>query len=141
MNRISSPIEDIKDRYEVVVIGSGYGGGIAASRLARAGQEVCLLERGKEFMPGQFPNKLAEATENMQLDLPGQKIGSSTGLYNFHLHKDINVLVGCGLGGTSLINANVSLHADPRVFENGTWPQALLDDRDTRLADGFYLSS
>jgi len=137
MNRISTPIEHIEDHYEVVVIGSGYGGGIAASRLSRAGRKVCLLERGKEFMPGEFPDTEIEATENMQLDLPDKKIGSSTGLYNFHVHRDMNVLVGCGLGGTSLINANVSLHADPRVFQNGKWPQGLLDDQNTRLSEGF----
>ena len=46
--------------YDVVVIGSGYGGGISASRLARAGRSVCLLERGKEFLPGEFPDTLLE---------------------------------------------------------------------------------
>jgi len=46
--RISRPVELIRPTYDVVVIGSGYGGGVAASRLARGGQTVCLLERGKE---------------------------------------------------------------------------------------------
>lgn len=137
MNRISTPVELIEEQYDVVVVGSGYGGGIAASRLSRAGRKVCLLERGKEWMPGEFPNTDVKAAENMQLDLPEKKVGLSTGLYNFHLHKDVQVLVGCGLGGTSLINANVSLHADPRVFTKELWPKGLLNDRATRLADGF----
>ena len=55
MTRLSSAIENIKETYSVVVIGSGYGGGIAASRLARAGQQVCVLERGREFFPWRFP--------------------------------------------------------------------------------------
>ena len=44
--------------------------------------------------------------------------GSSTGLYDLVVGKDVAVLQGCGLGGTSLINANVALDADPRVFED-----------------------
>ena len=64
MSHLSLPIENIKNHYTVVVIGSGYGGGIAASRLARAGQQVCVLERGKEFFPGDFPSTLPEAAAN-----------------------------------------------------------------------------
>jgi cholesterol oxidase len=48
MNRLSSPIEAISAQYEAVVIGTGYGGAIMASRLARAGLKVCVLERGRE---------------------------------------------------------------------------------------------
>ena len=46
--RISRPVELIKPEYDVVVIGSGYGGGVAASRMARARQSVCVLELGRE---------------------------------------------------------------------------------------------
>ncbi len=60
MPRLSSLIEDLKTHYSVVVIGSGYGGAIAASRLARAGQQVCVLERGMEFQPGEYPNTVPE---------------------------------------------------------------------------------
>ena len=54
MNRISSHIDRMQESYDVIVVGSGYGGGISASRLARAGKKVCLLERGKEILPGDF---------------------------------------------------------------------------------------
>ncbi|NMG06504.1 alpha/beta fold hydrolase [Brasilonema sp. UFV-L1] len=137
MTRLSSPIENLKNHYTVVVIGSGYGGAIAASRLARAGQQVCVLERGKEFQPGEYPDTEVEAVSEMQVDLPQQHIGSRTGLYDFHVNKDINVFVGCGLGGTSLVNANVSLQAEPRVFADPHWPQGLRDDVDTLLAQGY----
>ena len=53
------------------------------------------------------------------------QIGSRTGLYDFHIHPDINVFVGCGLGGTSLVNANVALRAEPRVFDDPRWPREL----------------
>ncbi len=132
MRRLASPIATIKEHYTVVVIGSGYGGGISASRMARAGQKVCVLERGKEILPGEFPDTLLEANEEMQFDTAAGKIGSDTGLFNFHVNSEINVLVGCGLGGTSLINANVALEPDPRVFNDPRWPQAIRDD----LADG-----
>src|SRR5260221_1580742 len=101
--RLSSPIEDIQDHYTVVVVGSGYGGGIAASRLSRAGQRVCLLERGKERQPGEFPETEIEALEEMQVDVPEKHVELTNGLYDMRFNKDINVLVGCGLGGTSLI--------------------------------------
>src|ERR1035438_9062751 len=61
MPRLSSPVREIKDHYTVLVIGSGYGGAIAASRLARAGQQVCVLERGREFQNGEYPDTEAEA--------------------------------------------------------------------------------
>lgn len=125
MARLSSPIENLRDFYPVVVIGSGYGGGIAASRLARAGQEVCLLERGKEFQPGEYPDATVEGAREMQFDLPGRHLGSPTGLYDFRVNEDINVVLGCGLGGTSLINANVSLPADDRTFDDARWPAEL----------------
>lgn len=46
--RLSRPFEHMRDEYQVVVIGSGYGAGIAASRMARAGKTVAVLELGWE---------------------------------------------------------------------------------------------
>jgi cholesterol oxidase len=123
--RLSTPVEVLQDHYEVVVVGSGYGGGIAASRLARAGREICLLERGKEFQPGEYPNSALSGAREMQFDLPRWHIGSRTGLYDFRVNNDISVVLGCGLGGTSLINANISLPAEPRVFDDRRWPEDL----------------
>lgn len=135
--RLSSPIEDLQDHYEVVVIGSGYGGAIAASRLARAGKRVCLLERGKELQPGEYPDTGPEAMEEIQIDAPEGHLGSRTGLYDMRVNEDLNVVLGCGLGGTSLINANVSLRAEPRVFEDTRWPSALRDEWGALLEEGY----
>src|SRR6478609_7730300 len=100
MNRLSSPIERMKSHYAAIVIGSGYGGGIAASRLARAGQSVCVLERGKEFQPGEYPDTPVEFLSESQVHLPdGSTLGSRTGLYDFRVNQELNALVGCGLGG------------------------------------------
>jgi cholesterol oxidase len=139
MARLSSPVHEIKDHYRVVVIGSGYGGAIAASRLARAGQQVCVLERGREFQPGEYPDTEAEALAEMQAELPSAHVGSRAGLYDFHINPDVNVFVGCGLGGTSLINGNVAVRAESRVFDDPRWPQALRDDPGS-LAEGYRLA-
>jgi cholesterol oxidase len=137
MPRLSSPIDNIQPHYTVVVIGSGYGGGIAASRLARAGQGVCVLERGKEFQPGEYPDTELEALPEIQVNLPDQTLGLRTGLYDIRVSDDMNVLVGCGLGGTSLINANVASRPEPRVFDDPRWPQAFRADVATLLKAGF----
>ena len=130
-------MHELRDRYTVVVVGSGYGGAIAASRLARAGQDVCVLERGKERLPGEYPDTMREAVRELQADWPRGHRGSRTALFDLRVNPEMNVLVGCGLGGTSLINANVSLEAEPRVLENACWPQGFRDDRETRLAEGY----
>jgi cholesterol oxidase len=125
--RLSSPVGELRDHYEIAVIGSGYGGAIAASRLARAGRQVCVLERGREFQPGEFPDTELEATDQMQVDAPQQHVGSRMGLYDLRVNDGISVFQGCGLGGTSLVNAGVCLRPDPRVFTDHTWPKEVRD--------------
>jgi cholesterol oxidase len=128
MPRLSNSIDDLKSHYEAVIVGSGYGGSIAASRLARAGVKVCVLERGREFQPGEYPNTRKQLSRETQLDLPGRHIGSSTALIDLRLNDDINVFVGCGLGGTSLVNGGVSLRVEPRVFNDEHWPIEIRDE-------------
>ena len=47
---------------------SGYGASIAASRCARAGQRVCVLEKGKEWLPGDFPETFGEASSYLHIN-------------------------------------------------------------------------
>lgn len=129
---LSSPIERLRERYDVVVIGSGYGGSIASSRLARAGRSVCLLERGEEKRPGDYPDSEPRLLAEVQIDSPKLRAGSQTALFDIRYNKDINVVVGCGLGGTSLINGGVCLQPDPKIMADDRWPaqlrnQAVLD--------------
>ena len=56
----------------MIVVGSGYGASIAASRCARSGQKVCVLERGKEWLPGSFPESTSDAGKNFQIDILGK---------------------------------------------------------------------
>ncbi len=59
---LATPWEQRKSAYDFVVIGSGYGGAISAARLAAANlnpkPSVCILERGKEWQPGEYPETL-----------------------------------------------------------------------------------
>jgi cholesterol oxidase len=130
MNQLSDSIDSLRDYYEVVVIGSGYGGSITANRLARAGKSVCILERGREIQPGEYPDTPKKMGKEVQTDWPEKKRGSNLGLFDFRINKEINVVVGCGLGGTSLINANVCILPEKSIFTNGSWPKGVVDDLD-----------
>ena len=68
---LATPNTSIKSRYDVVVVGSGYGGSIAASRCARAGQSVCVLEKGKEWRPGDFSEDFKEVATEFQVTVGG----------------------------------------------------------------------
>lgn len=128
MPRLGRSAAGIRQEYDAVVVGSGYGGGVAASRLARMGFKVAVIERGREYLPGEFPTNLADAQSETQVSGAGKRIGSRTALFDMRLGRDVHVLVGCGLGGTSLINANVCLTPDVLVFEDDVWPDALRAD-------------
>lgn len=140
MQRLSSPWSELESHYAVVVVGSGYGGAITASRLARAGQQVCLLERGREVLPGEYPRTETEFVKEVEVHFDpegGGDVGNPSGMFELHRGGEVCVVTGRGLGGTSLINASVSLRPDPRVFLDPRWPQALREDVEGRLEDGF----
>jgi len=128
MNRLSSAVEAMQPHYEIVVVGSGYGGAIAASRMARAGRNVCLLERGREFMAGEYPATPLEGVAQVQYNTSVAQVGSPLALIEVHVNDEVNAVVACGLGGTSLINANVALQADPRLWDDPRWPAAVRAD-------------
>lgn len=113
-----------KAKYDVAVVGSGYGGAITAARISGAPlnpkKSVCILERGREWPIGQFPDSLVKAAEQYR-----NPITNPTGLYDLPLFKDIAVMKGCGLGGTSLVNANVAIIPDDDVFLQPNWPRSV----------------
>jgi cholesterol oxidase len=135
MTRLARSPDQLESRYDVVVVGSGYGGGVSASRLARAGKKVCVLERGREVITGEFPSRFPEMKGEMQLRGKRLATGPETALYDVRLGEDMHVVVGCGLGGGSLVNAGVSLRPDARVFADEVWPGEVRQDG--TLDEGF----
>jgi choline dehydrogenase-like flavoprotein/alpha-beta hydrolase superfamily lysophospholipase len=121
--------------YDVIVVGSGYGGAVAAARLAahldQTGNnlDVCVLERGREHLPGTFPNTFSELPGHVRysrFDDPEAK-GAHDGLFDFRIGKDVTVLLANGLGGGSLINAGVAAVPRPDVFKSG-WPECIRNE-------------
>lgn len=128
----------MRPSYDCVVIGSGYGGGVAASRCARGGKSVCVLELGQERWPGEYPVSAIDALKELHIsgntgentkEVCDMTKGDPTGLYHLILGEGQNAFVANGLGGTSLLNANIFLEADKRTMEiDSAWPEELRED-------------
>ncbi len=120
--RLSSNNADaINSKYKVVVIGSGYGASVAAARLSeKVGGELCVLERGREFIPGEYPSNALRSLENFRIDgirPVGTFNSNQLGLFNVTSTGGIDVVAGNGLGGGSNINANIILEPLEEVFK------------------------
>lgn len=101
------PEEDV----DVTVIGSGFGGAVTAYKLAAQHNRVCVLERGKSYPPGAFPRSPAGMATNFWD--PSQGLHGMFDVWSF---SGIDAVVSSGLGGGSLIYANVMLRKDPTWF-------------------------
>ena len=119
---LSKPKEMMKPHYDVVVIGSGYGGGVAASRLSRAGLSVCVLERGREIKPDDFKAGALSNLKSTQINGRKLKLGDPASLYDFRTGDDLHVLLACGLGGGSLINSALALRPELDSLKKRNWP-------------------
>jgi cholesterol oxidase len=118
--------------FDAVIVGSGYGGAVAAYRLAKAGMSVCVLERGEEYGPGDYATDIDGISGQVTLDRAGVEgtQWAANGLFLLKMQKDAIVILGNALGGGSQINANVAMRADPTVFKQDAWPTALRDTDD-----------
>src|SRR4029077_10047208 len=114
--------------YDAVRVGAGFGGGVPACRLAEAGQRVCVLERGKRWRPEDFISEPSQAPEVLW-----HQSLNPEGLFDVRLMRDVSVITAAGVGGGSLVYANVQLRAPEDVFDHG-WPAAL----DYAVLDPWY---
>lgn len=126
--RISRPVELLRRSYDCVVIGSGYGGAVAASRMARTGESVCVLERGKEKWPGEYPNGAEGAVGELHWTgtfepnphLNGLPVdgGDSTGMYHMIFGKGQNAVV---CNGESSGHCSLSSGKQPTDIADRSW--------------------
>ncbi len=108
VNKLGSQVEN---HYDAVIIGSGFGGSVMAYRLAEAGLNVCVLERGKKYPPGSFPHSPDKIKKNFW-DPDNQLYG----MFDIWSFRDIAAVVSSGLGGGSLIYANVLIRKPEKWF-------------------------
>lgn len=107
--------------FDVIVIGSGFGGSIMTCRLAEKNYRVCLLERGRRWGMHEFPRRINEVKKDMFWDPEDKKYGTME--FCDSPESDAMTLTASGLGGGSLIYANVLLRM-PEVYFKG-WPYGI----------------
>jgi cholesterol oxidase len=124
--------------YDVVVIGSGFGGAVTAYRLAAAHYSVLVLERGHRWGPNKGRrNELSQAGDYRDDEVVNFPRTAKDAWFWDHKHPEqshgwldfrnfpyMGVVLGSGVGGGSLIYANVSIEADERAFDKG-WPDEI----------------
>jgi cholesterol oxidase len=104
--------------FDVIIIGSGFGGAITACRLSQAGYKVLVLERGRRWDKTNFPRKV-EDRWLWNHDRPE----TENGWLDFRMFPGMSIAAGAAVGGGSLIYANISCEAPPAVFNAGWCPE------------------
>lgn len=96
--------------YDVLIIGSGFGGSVSALRLTEKGYRVGVLEAGRRFADAEF----AKTSWNLRKFLWAPQLGMY-GIQRIHLLRNCMILAGAGVGGGSLNYAN-TLYVPPEPF-------------------------
>jgi cholesterol oxidase len=102
--------------YDVVIVGSGFGGSVSALRLTEKGYRVGVIEAGRRFTEKTFP----KTSWRLPSFLWAPRLGC-TGLQRIHILKDVVVLAGAGVGGGSLNYANTLYVPPKRFFDDPQW--------------------
>ncbi|KAI3884833.1 hypothetical protein MKX03_009923 [Papaver bracteatum] len=114
--------------YDAVVIGSGYGGSVAACRLSMAGVNVCLMEKGQKWDARDFPTSCFQVMSELRME--NKNLGVSFGSKDALFQDDSLTAHACGLGGGSLVNAGVMIPTPVTVRRNSKWPKEWEHDWD-----------
>ena len=109
----------MRDAYDVVVIGSGFGGAVVACRLAQHGHSVAVLERGRRWQGDDFPRSVGEMAGAFWED------GRAHGFLEYLAFRKVDILQGAGVGGGSLHYFNVNVRAPAEVFAGPAWPSSV----------------
>jgi cholesterol oxidase len=102
--------------FDVVVIGSGFGGSVAALRLTEKGYRVAVLEAGRRFSDKDFPKTSWRLSRFLFMPRLGLR-----GIQRIHALPDVLVLAGAGVGGGSLVYANTLYQPPDTYFEDIQW--------------------
>lgn len=115
------------DHFDYVVIGSGFGGSVAACRLSEKGYRVLVLEQGRRFTVADFP----KTNWNLRkwLWVPWLRF---FGFFRIRIFRHITVLAGTGVGGGSLVYGNTLPVPRKEYYTSGSW--AGLTDWEAELA-------
>lgn len=116
--------------YDVIVIGSGFGGSVMTCRLTEKNYRVCLLERGKKYGMFEFPRRIKEVKEGLFWEPKNHKYGLME--VRDYQESDLISVSASGLGGGSLIYANVLMRMPSEYFEG--WPKNITREK----LDEFY---
>src|SRR3954471_4445804 len=106
--------------YDVVVVGSGFGGSVTALRLVEKGYRVGVLEAGRRFTNETLP----KTSWDLKNFLWAPKLGLK-GIQRITLLRDVLVLSGAGVGGGSLVYANTLYEPPADVWRDDAWAQEL----------------
>jgi cholesterol oxidase len=102
--------------YDVLVIGSGFGGSVAALRLTEKGYRVGVLEAGRRFEDTDFP----ETSWDVRRFFWAPKLGC-LGIQRIHLLRNVVILAGAGVGGGSLVYANTLYEPKDAFYRDRQW--------------------